>query len=639
MPYREEAYIGDSASEEYDRGDNELTSDVIVSAASSEEYERGDKSGSDYDGEGLATWRQVRQFCCGYSGLKEWLFCFFHVFSICSLLYLFFAGMDLLASSAQIIGGCYGAALLTKGLSNPISSVMAGIIATSLFQSSTAITYVIGSLVGNGLTVQQGIYMAMGANVGNTMTNCIFALVHIRGKSALERAIAGASVNDVFYLLTIAIVLPLEMMSKMLYRISVASISSDETTGFHWKGLIQWTVAPLTDKIIIANEGIMEAFILGDIESCEESYPVFCDGGNISFHTCNVGAIGCDEDTDSCPVFFRDGATHKSDLIRGTITLSIAIGLILLSLSGAILLINKMLMTIPIEVVAKLTNLNSTTSMISGCAVGLLLGNSSITESILTPFVGTGVVELEQMFPWSLGANIGLCLTTILAALSSGSAGFVQVALANLLFNVIGILVWFPIPIMRTFPLHGALVLGIISSAQRVFPIIYICVIFFGVPFFFIGCMDLIYDESKGLKALGFITIIIFFFLIIGFLYWWFRREGRDTFLYYFNGDNDEEASFDDSISDDDSSAVADEEHQRTKNSSQPPPPAGILRNRSVDPDMIKQKLSAIGPKSKSKSKSTSRFKSRKHRKDHPPPPPRPSKVCCTETGGDPRLF
>ena len=196
---------------------------------------------------------------------------------------------------------------------------------------------------------------------------------------------------------------------------------------------------------------------------------------------------------------------------------------------------------------------------------------------------------------------------------------------------------WFPIPIMRTFPLHGALVLGIISNAQRIFPIIYICVIFFGVPFFFIGCMDLIYDENKGLKALGFITIIIFFFLIIGFLYWWFRREGRDTFLYYFNGDNDEEASFDDSISDDDSSAVADEEHQRAKNSSQPPPPAGILRNRSVDPDMIKQKLSVIGPKSKSKS--TSRFKSRKNRKDHPPPPPRPSKVCCTETEGDPRLF
>jgi len=42
---------------------------------------------------------------------------------------------------------------------------------------------------------------------------------------------------------------------------------------------------------------------------------------------------------------------------------------------------------------------------------------------------------LVKMFPWSLGANVGLSLTTILTALSSGNVGFVQVAIANLLFN------------------------------------------------------------------------------------------------------------------------------------------------------------------------------------------------------------
>jgi len=247
---------------------------------------------------------------------------------------------------------------------------------------------------------------------------------------------------------------------------------------------------------------------------------------------------------------------------------------------------------------------------------------------------------LVKMFPWSLGANVGLSLTTILTALSSGNVGFVQVAIANLLFNVLGILIWFPIPAMRTFPLHGALILGIVSNTQRIFPFIYICVMFFGVPFFFIGCADLMYSEKKGLKALGFITLIIFMFLIMGLLFWWFRREGRNTFLIKFNNDdndNDDEASFDESGSDDDSSAMADEEGNHKSQSKLPPQPVGILRNRSVDPTMIKQRLSGMAPKSKS---TASKFKShRKRSKVRPSPPPRTSKICdpcCTETEGNP---
>lgn len=44
-------------------------------------------------------------------------------------------------------------------------------------------------------------------------------------------------------------------------------------------------------------------------------------------------------------------------------------------------------------------------------------------------------LKLVKMFPWSLGANIGLSLATMLTALHSGNGGFVQVSIANLLFN------------------------------------------------------------------------------------------------------------------------------------------------------------------------------------------------------------
>jgi len=625
--YKGAAYVGDSASVEYDRGDNELTSDVIVSAVSSDEYDPVDKSvTSEYENDGLATWRQVLHHCCGYSSLKGWSFFFFQAFSFFTCLYLFFTGMVLLASSAQVVGGCSGATLLANNFENPLSNVMAGIIVTSLFQSSAVTNILIGSLVGNRLTVQQGIYMAMGANLGNTMTNSIFALVHIKGKSALERAIAGASINDIFYMLTLAIMLPLEIASQMLYRISKALVSNYESTGFRWDGLIQTAVAPLANKIIIANEEITKAFFSGEIGSCEELYEE-----NKAFNSSKTGLIVCDENTGSCPAFFSDEASQKSDQMKGALTLGIALVVIFSCLYGMIFLINRMLISLPIEVIAKVTNMTTIPSMITGCVVGLLMGNSSVTESMMTPFVGTGIVELEQMFPWSLGANIGLSLATMLTALHSGNGGFVQVSIANLLFNVLGILLWFPFPVMRTFPLHGALILGILSNARRIFPLIYICVTFLGVPLMLISIVNLMDNESKGIKALGFILLSVFMILLMCGCYWWFRMDGRNKFLTFFNND-DSGASNEGSMSDVESVVGNDEEGNPLPHSGPPPAPAGILRNRSVDPQMIKQRLSVIGPKSRT---TATKFKQREKRKTQSNQP-RTSKVCCTETERDP---
>ena len=45
--------------------------------------------------------------------------------------------------------------------------------------------------------------------------------------------------------------------------------------------------------------------------------------------------------------------------------------------------------------------------MLIGCAVTFLVQSSSITTSTLTPLVGLGIIQLEQMMPLTLGANIG----------------------------------------------------------------------------------------------------------------------------------------------------------------------------------------------------------------------------------------
>merc|ERR1712157_382313 len=116
----------------------------------------------------------------------------------------------------------------------------------------------------------------------------------------------------------------------------------------------------------------------------------------------------------------------------------------------------------------------------------ILVQSSSITTPTFTPLVGMDVVQLEQMYPITLGANIGTTITALLAALIS-STNALQVALAHLFFNISGILIWYPIPFMRNIPLNAARNLGKSTRIWRGIPIVYILLCFIVVAFIFFG--------------------------------------------------------------------------------------------------------------------------------------------------------
>ena len=82
----------------------------------------------------------------------------------------------------------------------------------------------------------------------------------------------------------------------------------------------------------------------------------------------------------------------------------------------------------------------------------------------------SGYENLRRMYPLTLGSNMGTTSTALLAALASESemlASALQIALVHLLFNIHGILLFYPIPWMR-WPL-GWLV-EIISSLFTQYP-------------------------------------------------------------------------------------------------------------------------------------------------------------------------
>merc|ERR1711990_1127286 len=125
---------------------------------------------------------------------------------------------------------------------------------------------------------------------------------------------------------------------------------------------------------------------------------------------------------------------------------------------------------------------NGYIAIVIGAAITILVQSSSITTSVLTPLVGMGTLQLEQMLPLTLGANIGTTVTAFLAALVSDKVDSLRVALAHLFFNITGIVIFYPIPLMRNIPLKGARLLGKATRMWKGFPLLYIAVTFVIIP-------------------------------------------------------------------------------------------------------------------------------------------------------------
>jgi sodium-dependent phosphate cotransporter len=96
---------------------------------------------------------------------------------------------------------------------------------------------------------------------------------------------------------------------------------------------------------------------------------------------------------------------------------------------------------------------------------------------------GAGILTIVQIFPYTLGTNVGTTITAMLAALAVGEISAVTVAFAHLLFNICGIAVIWPIPAIRRIPLRLAGDFAAIAADHRWLAVAYIVVFFYAVPF------------------------------------------------------------------------------------------------------------------------------------------------------------
>jgi len=347
---------------------------------------------------------------------------------IIAVLVLFLISIDLLVSSLGHIGKETVESVL-EVTANPFVSLFIGLLITALIQSSSTTTSMIVAMVASGsIDMQRAIPIIMGANIGTTLTSNIVSLNFITKKKKFKRAFSTATLHDHFNILVTLILFPLQ------YKYNVLGILSNKVSGF-------LTLSGTSDSGILYSEPYLSKLMVSEL---------------------------------------------ILDLIGNPY-----IGLILaiLLLFGSIKLITKVIYKTFIGTTRlKFENVvfkNRWKSLGWGIALTSAIQSSSMTTSIVVPLVATGKIKFKDVYPFIIGANIGTTITALLAALFKTPEA-ISIAVAHLMFNLIGGLIFLFIPFVNRLPMALAEILGDLCLKYRIISVVYIIVTFFLLPFAFI---------------------------------------------------------------------------------------------------------------------------------------------------------
>uniref|UniRef100_A0A668AMQ7 Sodium-dependent phosphate transport protein 2A n=1 Tax=Myripristis murdjan TaxID=586833 RepID=A0A668AMQ7_9TELE len=441
--------------------------------------------------------------------VKSLLFGLTNITLLFLLLYFFVCSLDILSSAFQLAGGRVAGDIFQENaiLSNPVAGLVVGILVTVLVQSSSTSTSIIVSLVSSGLLdVRSAIPIIMGSNIGTSVTNTIVALMQAGDRDEFERAFAGATVHDCFNWLSVLVLLPLEAVTGLLRHLSQAVVDALLLrTGKQAPELLKVITEPLTKMIIQLDQSVITAIAAGDQSMRNRSLvKQWCQTPTIEVPVLCVCVCVCDNKTvwragnlsqpahaEKCKHLFVDSSL--SDLAVGLILLACS----LLVLCSCLILLVKLLNSLLKGQVASAINavintdfphpftwLSGYLALVAGAGVTFLVQSSSVFTSAITPLIGIGVITIERAYPLTLGSNLGTTTTAILAALASpgdklGAA--IQVALCHFFFNLLGILLWYPVPASR-IPISMACALGSCTARYRWFAVLYLLLLFIVIP-------------------------------------------------------------------------------------------------------------------------------------------------------------
>jgi sodium-dependent phosphate cotransporter len=361
---------------------------------------------------------------------------------IAGTLLLFLFAIELMTSSLQHLGKGVSETILAA-TANPFTGLFIGLLVTAMIQSSSTTTALVVALVAAGsLTMHGAVPIIMGANIGTTITSTIVSLGFINKKKEFKRAVAAGTYHDFFNILTVVILFPLEYHYAFLSSLS------------------QWIAG--------------------------------------SFFTANPISENAAAD------FWFGFAPLIMVLVEAVPNASLLSLLALVLLFSSILLFRRLISNLlkakSPEAFSRFFFKSPLKSFGWGLLTTAAIRSSTITTSVVVPIVAKKIVKLSQAAPFILGANVGTTITAFIAAIIyTNTLSAITIAIVHLLFNFIGVLIFFPIPILRNIPITLANGMGMLTLKYRLAGFVYLLTTFFFVPF------SLIYFHQDSIETLALI--------------------------------------------------------------------------------------------------------------------------------------
>lgn len=346
------------------------------------------------------------------------------VLALVFLLYGFLVSIGMLGKAFKMFSGGFVGNLI-ESASNPMLGLFVGVLATTLVQSSSTTTSLVVALVGSGsMPIDTAIPIVMGANIGTSVTNTLVSLGHISRGMEFQRAFAASTVHDFFNIMAVIVLFPLQVTTNFL--------------------------------------GIMST----------ELAKIFQEVGGLTFASPLKAVTG-------------PAVSAVAHLLDGHPWILLILALVIMfgSLRYLVVALKAIVLGRVEAFFDRTLFANAGRAMVFGLLITVLVQSSSITTSLAVPLAGAGILTLVQIFPYTLGANIGTTITAMLAALAVGEISAVTVAFAHLLFNVCGIALIWPIPAFRRIPLNLARGFASVAAGHKWIAIVYILVCFYAVPF------------------------------------------------------------------------------------------------------------------------------------------------------------
>lgn len=365
-----------------------------------------------------------------------------NVLYIIGTLVLFVFALDLMVASLQHLGTSAAETIL-MATSNPFTGLFIGLLVTAMLQSSSTTTALVVAFVASGsISLHSAIPIIMGANVGTTITSTIVSLGFINRKKEFRRAVAAGTYHDFFNLLTVIILFPLEQYYSFLSGLS--------------QTIVSYFYSPVTPAI-------------------ETTFSTGWSGFNVIIN------------------FLVNSISNGFVLVLFSFVLLFSSILLFRRLISGLLLASSP------ERFSRFFFKNPGKSFFWGIVTTAAIRSSTITTSVVVPIVAQKIVSLPKAVPFILGANLGTTITAFIAAtFNANTSNAISIAMAHFLFNLIGILIFYPIPVLRRIPIALANGLGKLTLKYRLVGFVYILLTFFFIPF------SLIYLNKGGVEVAEF---------------------------------------------------------------------------------------------------------------------------------------